>query len=194
MYVVITTNHSWSDHYDQGVGHRHSRDDILDGAIAAALDDGISQLTFGRLAKRLGISDRIIVYYFPTKNELVSEVIIAMGLRLQTALAPALGSPVAGHLELVRRAWPLLATTDNDPVFALFLEANGLAAVGREPYDQLVPALVEAWIDWATDFIDAPDSRAEAEAAIAIIDGLLLLRQLTGAETSDRAAATITST
>jgi AcrR family transcriptional regulator len=174
------------------VGHRHSRDDILDGAIAAALDDGISQLTFGRLAKRLGISDRIIVYYFPTKNELVSEVILAMGLRLQTALAPAFGSPVASHLELVGRAWPLLATTDNDAVFALFFEANGLAAVGREPYDQLVPALVTGFVDWAEAFVDAPDSRAEAAAAIAIIDGLLLLRQLAGAETSDRAAATIT--
>jgi len=175
----------------KGVGHKHTKEEILAGAIAAALADGISQLTFGRLAKRLGISDRIIVYYFPTKNDLISEVIIAMGLQLQVALAPAFSSPAANHTEMVRLAWPLLATAEHDAVFALFFEANGLAAVGREPYDTLVPVLVAAWIDWATEFIDAPDSRAEAEAAIAIIDGLLLMRQLAGPEASNRAAATI---
>jgi len=61
------------------VGPRHSKAEILDGALAAALEDGLSQLTFGRLAKRLGMSDRTIVYYFPSKEDLVGEVILAMG-------------------------------------------------------------------------------------------------------------------
>ena len=34
------------------VGYRHTREEILDGALRAAIDDGLSQLTFGRLAKR----------------------------------------------------------------------------------------------------------------------------------------------
>jgi AcrR family transcriptional regulator len=173
------------------VGHKHTKDEILAGAIAAALDDGVSQLTFGRLAKRLGISDRIVVYYFPTKSDLISEVITAMGMQLQAALAPAFNSPAANHTEMIHRAWPLLATAEHDAVFALFFEANGLAAVGRKPYDTLVPGLVTGWIDWAASFIDAPDSRGEAEAAIAVIDGLLLLRQLAGPDASDRAATII---
>lgn len=189
---MITANPNRGDHYNQGVGHKHSREDILAGALEVAFDDGLSQLTFGRLAKRLGISDRIVVYYFPTKSDLIGEVVIAMGLRLQETLMPAFSVAVADHREMVRRAWPLLATPEHDRVFALFFEANGLAAVGREPYSELVPTLITMWIEWAAEFIDdAVDQRAEATAAISMIDGLLLLRQLAGPQTADRAARTV---
>lgn len=172
------------------MGHKYTKDELLAGALEAALDDGLSQLTFGRLARRLGVSDRVVVYYFPTKSDLIGEVVLAMGVRVQEALAPAFGTTVADHREMVARAWPVLATTEHDRVFALFFEANGLAAVGREPYVDLVPALVEAWIEWAAGFIAADaDRRTEAATAIAMIDGLLLLRQLAGCATAEQAAA-----
>jgi AcrR family transcriptional regulator len=175
------------------VGHKHTKAEILEGALAAAFDDGLSQLTFGRLAKRLGISDRIVVYYFPTKADLISEVILAMGARLQETLAPVLTRRVTDHLELISAVWPVIATPDADAVFALFFEANGLATSGREPYRTLVPTLVELWIAWAAGFIDGPpeDQRTEAETAIALIDGLLLLRLLAGPESAERAARRI---
>ncbi len=175
------------------MGHKYTKEQILTGALAAAFDDGLSQLTFGRLSKRLGISDRVIVYYFPTKDALLGEVIVAMGAELQITLAEAFGSQVDNHRELIRAAWPVVATHDADRVFALFFEANGLAATGQEPYATLLSHLVDAWIDWTAEFIDAPPKqrRGEAEAAIAILDGLLLLRQLAGPEAADRAARTI---
>ena len=96
-------------------------------------------------------------------------------------------------LELVRTAWPTLAQPAADAVFALFFEASGLAATGREPYRTLVPQLVDGWIDWASTFITGAPAhrRAEAEAAIAVLDGLLLLRQLAGPDAAARAARRI---
>ena len=175
------------------MGHKHTKAEILDGALGAAFDDGLSRLTFGRVAKRLGISDRIVVYYFPTKDDLIGEVLIAMGVQLQETLAPTFSSPAADHLELLRAAWPVLARPEADPVFALFFEAGGLAATGREPYRTLVPQLVDAWIAWASEFVRGAPARrrTEAEAAIAVLDGLLLLRQLAGPEVADRAARRI---
>jgi AcrR family transcriptional regulator len=172
------------------VGYKYTKAELLDGAVATAFDDGFSRLTFGRVAKRLGINDRIVVYYFPTKDDLISEVVVALGLRLQQMLEEAFVQPVADHRALVAAAWPVVATPEADAVFALFFEANGLAASGREPYSVLVPVLVEGWIAWAAEFIDAPpeERRIEAEAAVAVIDGLLLLRQLAGPEPADRAA------
>ena len=172
------------------MGHKHSRDEILAGALAAAFEDGLSRLSFGRVAKHLGVNDRIVVYYFPTKDDLVSEVVVAMGIQLQQTLAPAFASPAADHLDLLRTAWPILAHPEADPVFALFFEANGLAAAGRAPYADLVPQLVDAWIAWAAEFLaGGPEQRRiEAETAIALVDGLLLLRQLAGPEAADRAA------
>lgn len=172
------------------MGYRHTREEILDGALAAALDDGLSQLTFGRVAKRLGINDRTVVYYFPTKEALITEVVLSMGLRLQDTLAAAFTHPADDHLDLARAAWPVLADPDADRIFALFFEANGLATAGRPPYDSLVPQLVDAWIDWAATFVTGSEDhrRAEAEATVALVDGLLLLRQLAGPASAARAA------
>ncbi len=175
------------------MGYKHTKQDILDGALAAALDDGLSKLTFGRLAKRLGINDRTVVYYFPTKDDLISEVVMSMGLQLQQTLGDAFAMPADNHIELARAAWPVLARVEADPIFSLFFEANGLATAGRAPFDALVPQLVDAWIDWLTTCLtgSASQRRAEAEAAIAIIDGLLLLRQLGGPASAARAAKRI---
>ena len=172
------------------MGYRHTKQEILEGALAAAMDDGLSQLTFGRVAKRLGINDRTVVYYFPTKDALITEVVMSMGLQLQETLGEAFSTPAADHLELARTAWPVLARDEADPIFALFFEANGLAATGRAPFDALIPRLVEAWIEWVMSFLTGTERerRAEAAAAIAVIDGLLLLRLLAGPDAAARAA------
>jgi AcrR family transcriptional regulator len=172
------------------MGHRHTKEEILAGAVAAAYDEGLSQLTFGRLAKRLGINDRTVVYYFPTKDDLVSEVIMSMAANLLAALAEAFPAPVSSHIDLLKAAWPRLAHPDSDQTFALFFEANGLAAAGRDPYRSLVPSLVEGWISATAAFVKgtAAQRRVEAETAIAMLDGLLLLRQLAGPAAAQRAA------
>jgi len=172
------------------MGHRHSRDEILAGALATAFADGLSRLTYGRVGTRLGINDRTVVYYFPSKDDLVTEVVLAMATQLQDTLAPAFASPAADHRELLRAAWPVLARPAADPVFAVFFEANGLALSGREPYRTLVPQLVTRWIVWVALYVDGTEEhrRAEAETAIAVLDGLLLLRQLGGADAAERAA------
>jgi len=172
------------------MGYRHTKQEILGGALAAAMDDGLSQLTFGRVAKRLGINDRTVVYYFPTKEDLIAEVVMSMGLELQQTLGEAFSTPAADHVELARAAWPALARDETDRIFALFFEANGLAATGRAPFATLVPQLVEAWIAWVMLFLAGSEHerRAEAEAAIAIIDGLILLRLLAGPAAASRAA------
>lgn len=173
------------------MGHKHTREQILAGAVAAALEEGISRLTFGRLAKRLAISDRIVVYYFPSKDALITAVLVEVGDRLQEGLAVAFAAPATDHLQLARSAWPHLARPEADPIFGLFFEAIGLAASGLEPYRALATRLIAAWIDWLAEFFEGSpdDRRAEAEAALALIDGLLLIRQLSGPAAADRAAA-----
>jgi AcrR family transcriptional regulator len=172
------------------MGHRHHRDDILAGAVETASTDGLSQLTFGRVAKRLGVSDRIVVYYFRDKETLITEVLSHLAGQLQRALEPALAQPATNQLDLARAAWPVLARPESDPVFALFFEASGLAAAGRTPYRTVVPYLMTAWVDWAGQRVVGEPYRRQvvAEAAIAVIDGLLLIRQVSGADVANRAA------
>ncbi|WP_040320232.1 TetR/AcrR family transcriptional regulator [Aeromicrobium marinum] len=172
------------------MGHKYSRDEILTAAVTSVLTDGLHRLTYGRVAREIGTSDRVVAYYFPTTADLAGAVLGAMGADLQAALDAAVGAPVPDHRMLLSAAWPSLAQTDHDALFAVYFEAAGLAAAGREPYATHVPALVEAWVQWAADHLQgsADRRRSEAEATIASIDGLLLVRQLLGVEAAARAA------
>ena len=163
--------------------------EILEGVLAV----GLSRPTYGRVARRLGTSNRIVVHYFPSAEDLVGEVLTAVVMQLRQALEPALTSPAEHHLELVPAAWPIMARAEADPVSALFLEESGSAAAGREPYRPLVAQLVGVWITWTARYVlgTSRQRRAESEATIAILDGLLLLRQMTGEAAADRAATRI---
>jgi AcrR family transcriptional regulator len=172
------------------MGHKHTKDEILAAAMETALVEGLGRLTYGRVAQRARASDRIVAYYFSTTADLAREVLTAMGGELQATLAQSLTENVPDYMAMLDTVWPVLAQPGADPVFALYFEAAGLAAAKREPYATHVPYLVEAWIAWAAEFLkDSPKHRrSEAEAAVAVIDGLRLLRQLAGPDAADRAA------
>ena len=169
---------------------KHAREDLLAAAVDVARDTGLRQLSFGRVAKQAGTNDRTVVYYFPTKQSLVGEVLLALSRDLEVRLSAVGDERLPGARDLLRVAWPVLAHPDADAVFALFFEASGLAAARVAPYDTIVPTLVSAWLDWAEARLSGTPAsrRTEAEAAVALIDGLLLFRQLMGADAADRAA------
>ena len=174
------------------MGHKHEKSDLVRAAVEAAVEDGLSQLTFGRLAKRLGISDRMIVYYFPTKDDLIGEVLFAMGAELQMLLERAFGTERLSPDELGRRAWPALTTRNADRVFGVFFEVAGQAAAGIEPYKKFAPMLIDGWIQWMLPFIEGSNKDVRRKRALALtaqLDGLLLMRQLSGASAANTAAA-----
>jgi AcrR family transcriptional regulator len=175
--------------YEVVMGYRHSRADILDAALAAAVEDGLSKLSFGRVAARLGIADRTVVYYFPTKDDLISAVVLGFGVQLMGVLDTAFGSEPLTHQELLRRAWPALTSPEADRVFRVFFEFAGLASAQLPPYRDLAAPLFDLWFAWLEPKLDAPDPRAAALMVVTVIDGLLLLRHTCGPATAGAAAA-----
>lgn len=173
------------------MGHKHSRETLLAAALEVVASDGLHRLSFGRVAARAGTSDRVVVYYFATKDELTEAVLSAVGAALSDGLAPALlGLRAAGHQELVRRVWVVVSEPAAHALVAIYVQALGLAAAGVAPYTVVVADIVTSWTTRFEEHLagDAQARRSQALAALAVLDGLLLVRLASGADIADEAA------
>lgn len=173
------------------MGYKHDPDGILAVALELVREDGLGNLSFGRVGERLGISDRTVVYYFPTKDALLRAIVEALGRDLQGVLSSAFGDEPRPATDLLARAWPILSGPDEVSTIRLFFEIVGLSNGGVEPYASLAPALIQSWIDWLVLRVDAPDvptRRAHATWIVATLDGLLLVRTQLGEADTDAAA------
>lgn len=160
---------------------RHSEDELLQAAVEAALESGLGELTFGRLAKRIGIADRTLVYYFANKHTLIEAVLGVLAGKLLEQLEAAFGEQRRAPKDLLKMAYPILTRGEADRIFALWFEFAGQAAVHHEPQRSLASSLLEMWIDWLAQRIDASTrarARTEAIAMLATLDGALLMHHL----------------
>ena len=69
------------------MGYLHKREDMLEAAVALARAEGLGALSFGRIARIVGTNDRTVVYYFPSKSDLMGAVLDDLGRELQDLLA-----------------------------------------------------------------------------------------------------------
>lgn len=175
----------------KGMGHKYSREEMVVAVANVTLRDGVSKLTFRNVADELETSDRMVVYYFPAKEDLVLAAVGALSSRMQSLLEEAFGNDRRSPDELIKRAWPTLKRKSADRIFQVFLELIGLSVSGIDPYDKITRNILHEWADWLSERVDAPsrpERRRLALGVIARVDGLLLLRHGLGAAAADEAA------
>jgi AcrR family transcriptional regulator len=159
-----------------------SRDTARRAALAEAATDyvleyGLIGLSLRPLAAALGTSDRMLLYHFDDKDELIATVISACtdrSVALLHALPPAKGVR-RGVLEL----WAAMRTAPLDQCSRLYAEAAALGLLGREPYVTVVQEANERWVGALVDHLaTAGADRRRARRAATLLDatfmGLLL--------------------
>lgn len=154
------------------------------------LRDGIAGLTYRKVADELSCSDRMVVYYFPAKNDLIMAAVVSLSQEMQRLLEKAFGNERRLAGELVEIAWPVLTKKSGDQIFKVFLEVIGLSASGVEPFKQIAPAILEGWVTWLSPRVQAGTERLRRQQALAVmaqIDGLLLIRHTLGAKAANDA-------
>ena len=120
------------------MGYVHSREAILEAALRLVQDSSLTEVTFRAVGERAGIPDRTVVYYFPTKKQLLSAILEEVTSRVRAAMARELGNGSVTQAGAVAGIWTSLATREIDPVFRVYIELFGLAAAQKSPYTALL--------------------------------------------------------
>lgn len=173
-----------------GRGRPEQRAAFLTGAVEHVLQHGVSGLSLRPLAAALGTSDRMLLYYFGSREKLLEAVLDLVGDGLLAGLTAAVPPGRSDPQALLRSLWSLARDPDVEPVLRLYVEILGQAAAQVPPFPAAAGRVAHRWLDWAHDRVDVParQRRDVAAALLATLDGLLLLRLAVGADVADGAA------
>ncbi|MGW1170825.1 TetR/AcrR family transcriptional regulator [Streptomyces sp. NPDC002550] len=183
-------------HSEGQAGHGPQSDrraQLVDAAVDHVAAHGIGDLSLRRLGAAIGVSHRMLIHYFGSKEQLLVEIVrtseqrqrdLMSRLRLEPGLSPA---------DVARRLWRQLT----DPRLAgqerLFFEICGHALRGRPEAVLVLEGLVTDWLEPLVSAevgagADPAVARNRARLGLATVRGLLLDLLATGDRTGVDAA------
>jgi AcrR family transcriptional regulator len=161
------------------------RAQLLDAAVDHVAAHGIADLSLRGLGAAIGVSHRMLIHYFGSKEQLLVEIVRASERRQRDVLSRLHLEPGLAPVDVARLLWKQLT----DPRLAgqerLFFEICGHALRGRP---EAVPVLEGLVTDWLEPLVAAEvgagaepaAARNRARLGLATVRGLLLDLLATG--------------
>lgn len=148
--------------------------ELLETAYRIVQRDGVAKLTLDAVAQEAGVSKGGVLYHFPSKNALVSEMVLGLNERfeadLETAFAQESDTPGRWLRAFVRAsAWEGERGEDS---LTVQTGAALMAAAGNDP--ALLTALREKWDIWQAKAVQSGVDPATATVIRLAADGLWL--------------------
>ncbi len=145
------------------------------------LAHGLRASTLRALATAIDTSDRMLLYYFSDKADLIGAALGCIAERL-VAHMDQQGARPPRDVDNVRRDISALILSDALwPYMRVWLELATLASHGDEMYRRIGEAIGRGFLAWGAAQIEAPDEATRSRQAaqlLATMEGLVLLKAL----------------
>ena len=153
------------------------RDEFAQAATDYVLEHGLVGLSLRPLAAELGTSDRMLLYHFADKDDLVATVLRVANDRSVAVLRQL--SPSPDVRQAVLDLWTAVTAPPLDACQRMYVEAAALGLFGREPYARVVREANAVWVAAVADHLVAAGTpRERAPRAVALLDAALMGFQL----------------
>ena len=162
------------------------RDDRREAAIERMADhllsEGLGSATLRPLAAAAGTSDRMLLYYFADKDDLLTATLDRIAKRMITQLDGAI--PVEPHRPfpvLLEQVWAAMASESLRPFMPLWLDLAAGAARGLQPHRHVAGQIADGFLAWVTIRLEPEGDREPSLLAplfLASIEGMYLLEAI----------------
>ena len=168
-------------------GRPDTRAKLLEGTVDYILKRGLTELTLRPLAAALKTSPRMLLYFFGSKEQLITEALAQSRARQQGDFVRMLSAKPDRRQQLAL-AWEVWSSRESERSSWLFFEAYSLAMRNRHRFPGFVERLVKDWLPFfehavATAGVEPDRVSSLATFILATIRGL----QLDLLATNDRA-------
>jgi AcrR family transcriptional regulator len=156
------------------------RQAVLESVADHVLRVGLQGTSLRPLASAIGTSDRMLLYYFSDKDELMTETIQLIAGRLLALLEAERIVPEV-YPVLLQRIYELLIRADIRPFMQVWLELVARAARNEEPFRTITAGIADGFLGWVSGLLKVEreeDRPAQAALLLSTVEGLVLLESV----------------
>lgn len=155
------------------------------------LKEGLSKTSLRQLAAAANISDRMLLYYFEDKAEVLATVLEYLAQKMTVEMNVAIPDGQAFDAgALFARAATVVSSDVFRPYMRLGVEISAAAIRGEERFSNLSKGIAAGFILWLDERLETKNNverKAQAAMILGMLDGLAILDVCTEPEDRDRA-------
>lgn len=157
------------------------RADIVERLTAYVLAEGLSASSLRPLAKAAGTSDRMLLYYFKDKSEIITAVLEQISAQLVEMIAERTATEPLPVDALRRQLAGILFEDALWPYMRIWLEVASRAAMGDAYYRAVGKQIGRGFLEWGKAQLQSDnDAQRDVDAArlLVSIEGMLFLKSI----------------
>lgn len=163
---------------------------IVDRLADHVLAHGLIASSLRPLAKAAGTSDRMLLYYFSDKAEIIGATLARIAERMTVQLAEHTASRPLPLDALITHLSAIVLKAEFWPYMCVWLELASRAGRGDPLYTGIAAQIGEGFLGWGAMQLDAPDEAARARDAarlLVVIEGMVLVKAIGLSDAVERA-------
>lgn len=168
---------------------------VVEALADHLLATGLSQSSLRQLAAAAGVSDRMLLYYFGDKADVLEQTMARLAATMTERLGAAIpeGAALSPSM-LMARAGRFVLEADFVPYMRLWLDVVAAAGRREAPFPAIARQVTHGFLDWIGQRLDAPpgpEREGCAAMILALVDGLILVEVGAGREHAEKALQTL---
>ncbi len=167
------------------------REQLLDRAVAFVLREGLARTSLRDLARAAEVSDRMLLYYFKDKDDLLTSILERSALELAAILGAATDDTRRSPREIFALTIELTRNDPLRPYMRLWTQIAAAATSGQQPYARVASTIVYGLLAWVSDRLaldNDGDRKKVAAQILGMVEGVAVLDGFTDGRLSTMAA------
>lgn len=164
-----------------------TKESLLPLLAGHVLQHGLASASLRPLAKGAGTSDRMLIYHFGNKDDLIEEVLEYLADIYSNALDAAMGEERAKtRQEVIARVLENIGNPAMKPFLSLWWEIVAGAARGVKSHEEAAQRMMQRLLEWLEQQMPEgdPDPRGGARYLLTLTEGAQMLSTIGHADTA----------
>jgi len=164
-----------------------TKETLLPSLAAHVLAQGLAGASLRPLAKAAGTSDRMLIYHFGNKDDLIEQVLDYIADVYSSALDAAMGEEKAAtRQEVIARVLDNMGNPAMKPFLALWWEIVAGASRGMKSHEEAAQRMMQRLLEWLEQQMPEgdPDPKGGARYLLTLTEGAQMLSTIGHADTA----------